>query len=189
METQKRINLLEHNDIELEKFATRKWYMINDQTSGAGHNPYGDGTERKPIKFHTKVIKSNLCDYSDAYILVTRNIVNKSAGGAAINSIVTFTNCAPFRTCIVNINGEFIEEVEDIDRVSPMYNLLEYSDNYQDSTGSLYHFKRDEPPADNGNVDDDTSSLKYKAKLIKGSNDDNTENVKLAMPLKYLSSF
>ena len=73
METQKIINLLGDNDIESQKFATNKWYLINDQTSGGGVNPYGLGGIQS-IKYDTKVIKSNLCDYSDAYILVTRNI-------------------------------------------------------------------------------------------------------------------
>ena len=78
---------------------------------------------------------------------MTGNIQNKPA-----NSAVAFKNCAPFRTCDVTINDEHIEKAEDLDTVMPMYNLLEYSDNYQNSTGSLYQFKRDEPPDDNANV-------------------------------------
>ena len=70
-----------------------------------------------------------------------------------------------------------------------MYNLLEYSDNYQDSTGSLYQFKRDEPPDDNANVANNTSSLVYKSKLISGTDDNNVNNVKLVVPLKYVSNF
>ena len=70
-----------------------------------------------------------------------------------------------------------------------MYNLLEYSDNYQDSTGSLYHFKRDEPPNNNANVANDTTSLVYKSKLIKGTDYNNVNNVKLVVPLKYVSNF
>ena len=71
----------------------------------------------------------------------------------------------------------------------PMYNLLEYSDNYQDSTGSLYQFKRDEPPDDNANVANDTTSLVYKSKLINGTDDNNVNNVKLVVPLKYVAIF
>ena len=85
------------------------------------------------------MIKANLCDYSDAYILVIGNIQNKPA-----NSIVAFKNCAPFRTCNVNINEEYVEKTEYLDIVMPMYNLLEYSDNYENTTGSFYQFKRDE---------------------------------------------
>ena len=70
-----------------------------------------------------------------------------------------------------------------------MYNLLKYSDNYQNSTGSLYQFKRDEPPDNNANVGNNTTSLVYKLKLIKGTDDNNVNNVKLVVPLKYVSNF
>ena len=110
---------------------------------------------------------------------MTRNIVNKAAGN---NSLVTFKNCAPFLTCNININDEYIEEANYLDVIMPMYNLLEYSDNYQDTTGTLYQFKRDEPPADNVDVDQNTTSLKYKAI-------DGTNNIKLVVPLKYIGSF
>ena len=136
------------------------------------------------MKFETKVIKPNLCDYSDAYIIVTGNIQNKPA-----NSVVAFKNCAPFRTCDITINDEHIEKAEDLDIVMPMYNLLEYSDNYQDSTGSLYQFKRDEPPDENANVANNTTSLVYKPKLISRTDDNNVNNVKLVVPLKYISNF
>ena len=103
---------------------------------------------------------------------------------------MAFKNCAPFRTCDVTINDENVEKAEDLDIVMPMYNLLEYSDNYQNSTGSLYQFTRDEPPDDNANVANDTTSLVYKSKLIKGTdNNNNVNNVKLVVPLKYVSNF
>ena len=125
-----------------------------------------------------------MCDYSDAYILVIGNIQNKPA-----NSVVTFKNCAPFRTCDVTINDEHVEKVEDLDIVMPMYNLLKYFDNCQDSTGSLYQLKRDEPPDNKANVANDTTSLVYKSKLISGTDDNNVNNVKLVVPLKYVRSF
>ena len=175
MESQKIINLLDSNNTESQMFATKRWYIVHDlNTGGSG---YGDGTDNTSIKYDTKVIKANLCDYSDAYILVTGNIQNKPA-----NSVVAFKNCAPFRTCNVNINNEYAEKAEDLDIVMPMHNLLEYSDNYQDSTGSLYQFKRDEPPADNGEVVNNTTSLAYKSLA-------DTNGVKLVVPLKYISSF
>ena len=180
MESEKIINLLDSSDNESEKFATKRWYIINDQNTG--NNAYGNGEDGTTIKFETKVIKPNLWDYSDAYILVIGNIQNKPA-----NSVVAFKNCAPFRTCDVTINDEHVEKAEDLDTVMPMYNLLEYSDNYQDSTGSLYQFKRDEPPDDN--VANDTTSLVYKSKLISGTDENNVNNVKLVVPLKYVSSF
>ena len=112
MESQKIINLLDSNDNESQKFATKRWYIINDQNTG--NNAYGNTT----IKFETKVIKPNLCDYSDAYILVIGIIQNKPA-----NSVVAFKNCAPFRNCDVIINDEYVEKAEDLDIVMPMYNL------------------------------------------------------------------
>ena len=144
MEIQKVINLLDSNDNESQKIATKRWYIINDQSTG--NNAYGNGEDGTTIK-------PNLCDYSDAYILVTGNIQNKRA-----NSVVAFKNCAPFRTGDVTINDEHVEKAEDLDIVMPTYNLLEYSDNYQNSTGSLYQFKRDEPPGDNANVGNATTS-------------------------------
>ena len=182
MESQKIINLLDSNDNKSQKFATKRWYIINDQNTG--NNAYGNSENGTTIKYETKVIKPNLCDYSDAYILVTGNIQNKPA-----NSVVAFKNCAPFRTCDVTINDEHIEKAEDLDIVMPMYNSSEYSDNYQDSTGSLCQFKRDEPPDDNANVGNNTTSLVYKSNLIKGTDDNNVNNVKLAVPLKYVSKF
>ena len=181
MESQKIINLLDSNDNESQKFATKRWYIINDQNTG--NNAYGNGEDGTTIKFETRVIKPNLCDYSDAYILVTGNIQNKPA-----NSVVAFKNCAPFRTCDVTINDEHVEKSEDIDIVMPMYNLLEYSDNYQNSTGSLYQFKRDEPPDNNAEVANNTTSLVYKSKLIKGTDNNNVNNVKLVVPLKDVSN-
>ena len=178
MESQKIINLLDSNDNESQKFATKGWYIINDQSTG--NNAYGNGDNGTTIKSETKVIKPNLCDYSDAYILVTGNIQNKPA-----NSVVAFKNCTPFHTCDVTINDEHIEKAEDLDIVMPTYNLLEYSDNYQNSTGTLSQFKRDEPPDDNANVGNATRSLVYKSKLIKGTDDNNVNNVKLVVPLKY----
>ena len=182
MESQKIINLLDSNDNESQKFATKRWYIINDQN--AGNNTYANGEDGTTIRFETKVIKPNLCDYSDAYILVIGNIQNKPA-----NSVVAFKNCAPFHTCDVTINDEHVEKAEDLDIVMPMYNLLEYSDNYQDSTGSLYQFKSDEPPDDNADVANNTSSLVYKSKLISRTDDNNVNNVKLVVPLKYVSIF
>ena len=190
METQKITNLLEDNDIESEKSATKKSYIINDQTSGGGQNPYGPGDGMQAIKFDAKVIKYNVGDYSDAYILVTGHINNKvaaPAAGALRN--VAFKNCAPCRECVVSINDEFFGKTQNLDIISPMYNLLEYSDNYQDSTGSLYHFKRDEPPANNGDIADNTTSLVHKAKLIEGTGGNHTQNIKLVIPLKYFSNF
>ena len=94
METQKIVNLLNGSDDEFSKFATRKWYIINDQNNGH----YRRGNENdSTIKFEAKVIKPNLCDYSDAYILVTGDI---KVAGVATNTNVAFKNCAPFTRCV-----------------------------------------------------------------------------------------
>ena len=109
------------------KFRTRNWVEINDNIRGA-YSP------NKQIRFKTAMLRSSLCDYSDAYILVKGNIsVNNDAGaGAAANNIgkkVIFKNCAPFTSCINKINNTQIDNAEYIDIVMSMYNLLDYSDN------------------------------------------------------------
>ena len=173
MESEKIINQLNSNNNESQKFATKRWYIIQDQNQGE----YGNVFDNTTIKYDTKVIKANLCDYSDAYILVTGNIENKPD-----NSTVAFKNCAPFQAFNENINDEYVEAAKYLDIIMPMYNLLEYSGNYEDTTGSLYQFKRDERPDNNGVVTANTTSLKCKS--IDGAN-----NVKLVVPLKYISNF
>ena len=138
METQKIENLVNDSDKESSKFATRKWYIINDQNNGQ----YGRGNENdSTIKFETIVIKPNLCDYSDAYVLVTGDIAIL-VGNANTNFV--FKNCAPFTRFVTHTNDEHAETAENLDIIMPMYNLLEHSDNYADSSGSLWQFKRDE---------------------------------------------
>ena len=88
----------------------------------------------------TKSTESSLCDYSDAYILVTGDI---AVEGANNDTKVAFKSCAPFRKCGTEINETFIDEAEHINIAMPMYNLIEYSDNYSDTSGSLWQFKRD----------------------------------------------
>ena len=125
--------------------------------------------------------KPNLCDYSDAYILVIGNIENKAA-----YTSVAFKTCAPFTKCITHINDEHLETAENLDFIIAIYNLLEYSDNYSDSSESLYQFKRDEPPENNADVTVDTSSsFKYKSSFLGKTVND----VKIVVPLKYLSNF
>ena len=139
METQKIINLLNGSDNENSKFATKKWYIIDSESNG-------NYSHHNPIKFLTKSIESSLCDYSDAYILVTGNITVNAGND---NTKVAFTNCAPFEKCRTEINETFVDEAEHINIVMPMYNLVEYSDNYSDTSGSLWHFNKDEQPKEN----------------------------------------
>ena len=126
METQKIVNLLKDPGNNSSKFATRKWYFINDQNKGQ----YGRGNENKndsTNKCETKVIKPNLCDYSDAYSLVAGDI---KIADIAADTNIAFKNCAPFTTCTTHINDELAETAENLEIIMPMYNLIEYSHNY-----------------------------------------------------------
>ena len=180
METQKIVNLLNASDNENSKFATKKWHVIDSESKG-------NYSDEKEIKFLTNSLESNLCDYSDAYILVTGNI-NVTGGDA--NTKVAFKNCAPFRKCRTEINETFVDDAEHINIAMPMYNLIEYSDNYSDTSGSLWQFKRHEIEGDvdltvNGNhIPNNSSSFKYKSSSIADRN-----GVKIAVPLKYLRNF
>ena len=131
---QKIINLLNVFDNENTKFAPKKWYIIDSESKG-------NYSHENPIKFLTKSIESSLCDYSDAYILVTGNITATPNNAA---TQVVFKNCAPFEKCRTEINETFVDEADFINITMPMYNLIEYSDNYSDTSGSLWQFKRDE---------------------------------------------
>ena len=193
MESQKIANLLYDSNNESSEFATRKWYIINDQNN----RQYGIGNENdSTIKLETKVIKPNLCDYSDAYILVTEDI---KVTGIAADTNVAFKNCAPFRRYVTHINDEHVETAENLDIIMLMYNLIEYSDNYSDSAGSVYQFKRDESPVNNaGNPNnvalDNSTSFKCKASLLGKADDDDCidrslKNTKIVVPLKYLPNF
>ena len=131
METQKIPNLLGDSDNESLKFVTRKWYMINDQNN----TDYGEGNkDSATVKSEIKVIKPHLCDYSDIYILLTGDI---TATGGSENARVAFKNCAPFTKCIAGINDEHVDSANNLDIIMPMYNLIEYSDNYSDTSEGL----------------------------------------------------
>ena len=133
METQRIVNLLNGYDNENSKFATKRWYIIDSESKG---NYLPDNE----IKFLTSSLESSLCDYSDAYILVTGNI---TVTGGDANTKVAFKNCTPFTKCITEINETFIDDAEHINITMPIHNLIEYSDNYSDTSGSLWQFKRD----------------------------------------------
>ena len=124
-------------DNESTKLATTKWYIINDQNN----TDYGEGNEGSTnVKFQTKVIKSN-CDDSDAYIIVTENITSTNTSDA--NTRIAFKNCTPFTKCITHINDEHVNNADNLDIIISVYNLIEYSDNYSDTSRSLWQFKRD----------------------------------------------
>ena len=195
MEYQKIAKLIDDNTLnQPSKFRTRNWIEINDESRGA----YNVNSQ---IKFKTTMLKSSLCDYSDAYILVkgTITVNNTSAQGAAANNTnkkVIFKNCAPFTNRISEINNTQIDNVKDIDIAMPMYNLIEYSDNYVKTTGSLWQYCKDIPARNNAknaiiifSEDNITDSFKFKAKITGQTGNDGTKDVEIMVPLKYLSNF
>ena len=193
MEYQKIANLIDNTSNQPSKFRTRNWVEVNDESRGA----YNVNSQ---IKFKTTMLKSSLCDYSDAYILVKETITvnNTAAAGAAANNTnrkVIFKNCAPFTNCINEINNTQIDNAKDIDIVMPMYNLIEYIDNYAKTTGSLWQYCKDIPARNNNNGiteftgGNTTDSFSFKAKITGQTGDDGTKDVEIMVPLKYLSNF
>ena len=118
------------DDKDLPRFVTKKWIEVYDQ-SEENYNV------NKEIRIKTSMLRSDLCDFSDAYIVVKGDITVTNPNNAKRNKAVAFKNNAPFINCISKINGVKIDNAEDLDVAMPMYNLLEYSKNYRKTTGSL----------------------------------------------------
>ena len=147
------------------------------------------------------MINSSLCDYSDAYILLKGAIRIAPVPPSAVNpnnndKKVVFKNCAPFTDCISEINNTQINNAKNNDAVMAMYDLIEYSDNYSKTSGSLWQYYRDEPffddndaiadfPVDNNN----SASFKFKQKITSKTADGSIKDVKIIVPLKNLSNF
>ena len=221
MEYDKINNLLlsENNESEeLSKFVTREYIIVSSLLDTYNEN--------KSIRFKTPMLRSNLYDYSDAYILVKGKIVvtdpgvNNNANNIRDkrNKPIILKNNAPFVSCMTRINGELIEDADDLDIVMPMYNLLEYSKNYRKTMRSLYNYYRDELSDDAndnsfGNIKVvNSNTFKYKNKIIGNTydvdaripnpdgdgqinnpiyiaNNEGTQEIELAIPLKYLGNF
>ena len=197
MENQKIINLLDKIDTDSKNFATKKWYIINDENNtNYGVNKDNGADNPDTIKYDTRVLKPNLCDYAEAYILVDGTIRATNAVNA---TRLALKNCAPFTKCNLEINDEHVNTAENLHIVMPIYNLIEYSDNYEDSSATLYQYKRDEPPEDDAVADltaDNSSSFKYKIKLlgkvtevVRNAAGVGRLNVEIVVPLNYLSNF
>ena len=193
MEYQKIAKLLNDESNEPSKFRTKNWVELDDDIRG-------EYSPNKEIRFKTSMLRSSLCDYSDAYILVKGNISvnNTAAGGAAANNTnkkVIFKNCAPFTNCISKINNTQIDNAEYIDIVMPMYNLIEYSDNYSKTCGSLWQYCKDIPAVNNDgdivnfNGANATDSFNFKTKIMGQTNNNRIINVEIMVQLKYLSNF
>ena len=211
MEYDKINNLLDSESENLSKFVTREYVRVNSLS-----NTYN---ENKSIRFKTPMLRSDLCDYADAYVLV--NGIITVAGNQPRdrqNKPLILKNNATFASCITRINGELIEDADDLDIVMPMYNLLEYSKNDRKTIGSLYNYYRDKLNDDanlnnfaNNNVVS-SNSFQYKNKIIGNTynidstivpaaggarfanpnydaNNSGKKNVELAIPLKYLGNF
>ena len=140
------------------------------------------------------MLKSTLCDYSDAYILVkgTTTVNNTAAADVDVNNTnkkVISKNCAPFTNCISEINNTQVDNAKDIDIVMPMYNLIEYSDNYSKTSESLWQYCKDIPAVDNNNAivnfteNNPTVSFNFKVKITGQTGDDGTKNVEIMVPL------
>ena len=140
MEFQKIINLYDttFNNKDLPRFAAKKWIEIYDQSEK-------NYSINKEIRIKTSMLRSDLCDFSDAYIIVKGDITVTNPNNAKRNKAVAFKNNAPFINCISKINGIKTDDAEDLDVVMAMYNLLEYSKNYRKTTGSLWNYYRDQP--------------------------------------------
>ena len=200
-------------DKGLPKFVTKKWIEVYYQ-SEKNYSP------NKEIRIKTSMLRSDLCDFSDAYIVVKGNIIvdkktftandfeapnNTAANATATNTAnnnafgekkLVFKNNAPFMNCVSKINGVQIDNAEDLDVVMPMYNLLEYSENYKKTTGSLWNYYRDESNSGiNGGINYSimgSKSLEYKANFIGGGVTQNNlikNDVKTVVPLTYLNNF
>ena len=182
MELQKIINLLDitSDDKDLPRFATKKWIEVYDQS---------EKNNNKEIRIKTPMLRSDLCDFSDAHIVVKGDITLEGDNSAnKRNKNFTFKNNAPFISCISKINGIKIDNAEDLDVVMPMYNLLEYSKNYRKTTGSLWNYYRDQP---SDPLSTNSESFKYKTSIVGKTPQDNDSltNVEVVIPLKYLSNF
>ena len=191
MEHQKIENLLDNASNQPSKFRTKSWFEINDESRGTY-------SVNRQINFKTSMLRSILCHYSDAYILLKGNISVNNTAVADVNANntnkkVIFKNRAPFTDCISKINNTQVANAKDIDIVMPMYNLIEYSDKL---SGSLWQYCKEIPAVNsNGDIADfnganATASFNFKAKIM-GQPDDDGErnNVEIKVPLKYLSNF
>ena len=190
MEFQKIVNFLDttFENKDLPTFVTKRWIEVYDQSEG-------NYNVNKEIRIKTSMLRSDLCDFSDAYIVVKGNLTvtkktftaddidepnntaanvnatNNANNNAFGNKKLIFKNNAPFINCILKINGVKIDNAEDLDVVMPINNLLEYSKNYRKTTGSLWNYCRDQP---NSNIGDkntthsilNSESFDYKANFM-----------------------
>ena len=163
---------------DLPRFVTKKWIEVYDQ-SGGNYNV------NKEIRIKTSMLRSDLCDFNDACIVVKGDITLEGDNDAnKQNKNLAFKNNAPFINCISKINGVKIDNAEDLDVVMSMYNLRKYSKNYRKTAGSLWNYYRDEP---NNPLSSNSESFKYKASITGKTPEDNDSltNAKVVISLKH----
>ena len=174
----------ERND---PKFVTRKRNIVDD-------NSKSNYDATNEITYNTEVLKSNLCDYNNASILVRGDITVVTATATQ----VAFKNCAPLFKCLTKIDETTAYDADDLDLVMPMYNLIEYSSNYSEATGSLWFYSKDEASNFNNNIanTDNFKSFKYKAKFLGNTEaqaDNGADGIRkyatIAVLLEYLRNF
>ena len=178
MEHQKILNLL--NESINSKFVTIKWNIVNDNSKA------GYGVEKQNT-YNTKFLKSNLCNYINAFILVRGDITVR----AADETQLALKNCAPFTKRIKKIDGTAIDGAEELDLVMRMYNLIDCSSNYFETTGSLWFYSKIDVTNFNTDIKstNDFKYFTYKAKLIgntfAGGANGILKNATISVPLKY----
>ena len=168
MEDKKIINLLDNAPNQPSKFRTKNWVELNDESRVT----YPIDSH---IKFKTIMLKSSLCNYGHPFLLVKgRTTVNNTGTAAAptnSNKKVIFKNCTQFTDCIFEIKNTQVDNAKQIDIVMPMYNLIEYSNNYSKTSGSLWQYCKEIPAVNNdGNIVDfnganATDSFNFKTKI------------------------
>ena len=172
-------------------FVTKKWIEVYDQSEK-------HCSPNREIRIKTSMLRSDLCDYSNVYIVVKGDITVTNPDNTERNKAVVFKNNAPFINCISKINDIKIDNAEDLDVVMLVCNLLEYSKNYKKTTGSLWNCYRDQPI---NPLSTDSDSFKYKTSITGntcnvGDDDDNYDankavknETKIVISLEYLVIF
>ena len=166
----------------MSRFVTKKWLEVCDQFE---ENYNVD----KEIRIKTSMPRADLCDYSDAYIVVKGDITLEGDDAAdKQNKNLAFKNNAPFINCISKINGIQIDNAENLGVLMARYNLFKYSKNYRKTTGSLWNYYRDEP---SDPLSYNSESFKYKTNIVGKTPEDNDslKNAEAVIPLKRLSNF
>ena len=172
--------MLDNTPSQTSKCRTKRWVKIKQNDSRGTYNT------NNQIKFKTSTLNASLCDYSNAYILFkgTITLIGQVTDTEAIqedrnNKQVVFKNSASFPDCMTEINNTQVN----INNVNPMHNLIEYSDNYLLTTGTLWRYQNDVPR----NPMTDSISFQFKTRFVDNTNDQGIINTETAMPLKYLT--